>query len=83
MEETGYESDLEVNFAFRQSPERPRGGGGGLEYVRMLAQYSHLSVAKAGDDGQSECLQEVTIRQPDILLQGVKGTLTLAYIFTS
>lgn len=84
LEETGCESDLEVIIALQRPPEGP---GGGLEYVRMLAQYSHLSVVTAGgseywgDDGQGECLQEVAIRQPEMLLQGVQGTIT--YVFSS
>ncbi|KAF9154420.1 hypothetical protein BG015_000969 [Linnemannia schmuckeri] len=79
MDETGFESDLEVVVAL----QRPRvgGSGGELELLRMLSQYSHLSVVTTGrngyleDDRLGECLQEVTIRRPEMLLRGVKDSV--------
>ncbi|KAK3830998.1 MAG: hypothetical protein JOS17DRAFT_158580 [Linnemannia elongata] len=79
-DETGFESDLEVVVVAIQ---QGRGGrGAALEFLGMLSQYSHLSVVTAGrselleDAGQGECLQEVTIKRLEMLLQGVKSTYT-------
>ncbi|KAF9340592.1 hypothetical protein BGZ91_001212 [Linnemannia elongata] len=79
-DETGFESELEVVVvAILQSGEGGGGGGGGgQDYLRMLSQYSHLSVVSAGgsgfleDGGQHKRLLEVTIKQQEMLLQGVK-----------
>ncbi|KAF9539217.1 hypothetical protein EC957_005646 [Mortierella hygrophila] len=76
-DETGFERDLEVVVVV--AIQQPGGRGrGGVEHLSMLSQYSHLSVVSAGgsgfleDGGQGECLQEVTIKHLEMLLQGVK-----------
>lgn len=87
--ETGFESYLEVVvFAIQQPGGRERGGGG-MECLSMLSQYSHLSVVSPGgngfleDAGQGQCLQEVTIKQLEMLLQGVKGNTPFPFVHSS
>ncbi|KAF9291931.1 hypothetical protein BGZ88_006649 [Linnemannia elongata] len=79
-DETGFESELEVVVVAIQQSGEGGGGGGrrGQDYLSMLSQYSHLSVVSAGgsgfleDGGQHKRLLEVTIKQQELLLQGVK-----------